>query len=270
MRTDLDAKAAIVTGGGSGIGAAIAQRLVKRGARVCLVGRRPEPLDEVIAALPEGSACRCAADVSLEGDVRRVVETALEFGHGRLDIVVNNAAVSPAGSLETMDLADWERTLAANVTGPMLLTREAIPHLRAKRAGAVVNVASVGAFRPVPAEPAYCASKAALVMLTQQAALDYGPDGIRFNVVCPGRIRTPMGDADMERIVGAGGDLDDAYRTVSRHSPLRRVGLPDEIADAVVFLASDDSSFITGAVLVADGGATLVNVSQLSFLANQH
>jgi NAD(P)-dependent dehydrogenase (short-subunit alcohol dehydrogenase family) len=265
MCGSLDGKVAIVTGGGTGIGESIVRELVTRGARVCLTGRRLEPLQALSSKLPSGSVIPCAADVSLEGDARRVVQAAVDFGGG-LHIVVNNAAVGPSGSLESMDLGDWQQALAVNLTGPMLVTREAIPHLRAS-SGSVVNIASVGGFRPVPGEAAYCASKAGLIMLTQQAALDYGPHGIRFNAVAPGRIRTPMGDADMARlVVNAGADVADGYREVSRYVPMRRVGLPEEIARAVAFLASDDASFITGSVLVADGGSTLVNVSQLSFL----
>lgn len=267
MSTRLDGRVAFVTGGGTGIGEAIVRELVDRGARVCLLGRRLAPLTNVAEGLPDGATLCCAGDVSDPSDVQRAIAAAADFGGGRIDIVVNNAAIGHTGSLEHLDPAEWQETLDINLTGPMLVMREAIPHLRASGHGSVVNVVSVAGFRPVPKEAGYVASKAGLLMLTQQAALDYGPEGIRFNAVCPGRIRTPMGDEDMARL--SDGNTDEMYRDVSKYVPLRRPGMPAEIAGAVGFLASDDASFVTGAVLAADGGSTLVNVSQLSFLTGQ-
>lgn len=264
MSAQLSDRVALVTGGGTGIGESIVRELVGRGARVCLLGRRLAPLLKVAGELPAESTICCTGDVSEASDVRRAVQEAVKLGGGVIDIVVNNAAVGHSGSLEDLDPAQWRETLDINLTGPMLIMREAIPYLRASGHGSVVNVVSVAGFRPVPKEAGYVASKAGLLMLTQQAALDYGPEGIRFNAVCPGRIRTPMGDEDMARL--SDGNTDEMYREVSRYVPMRRPGIPSEIARAVGFLASDDASFITGAVLAADGGSTLVNVSQLSFL----
>lgn len=260
-------KTALVTGGGTGIGAAIAERLIQDGARVCLIGRREETLSAVVAGLPSGTAIAQSADVSRVKDVEAAVRETVEFGGGRLDIVVNNAGICPAGTVEDGDLGDWSRTLAINLTGPMLVMRAAIPHLRQSGGGAIVNISSVAGRRAFPRLAAYCASKAGLTMLTQQAAVDFGADRIRVNAICPGWVRTPMSEQDMEAVIAIhGGNTESAFATVSRDTPLARVARPAEIASIVSFLASDDASFISGAVIAADGGSTLLDVSTLAFL----
>jgi NAD(P)-dependent dehydrogenase (short-subunit alcohol dehydrogenase family) len=265
----LDGMTSIVTGAGTGIGAAIARRLAAEGARVCLVGRRPEPLEEVHRELPAGSSVVCVADVSDPADVERAVAAAVELGDGSLDIVVNNAGIGPFGSIGDLDLQEWHDAMAVNVTGPMLVIRAAIAHLKSSTGASVVNISSVAGRRPFPGLAAYSTTKAALIMLTQQAAVDYGPDGIRFNVVCPGWVRTPMSEREMESVVELhGGDVETALGRVSRDTPLRRVADPDEIAAVVTFLASSASSFMTGDVLAADGGSTLLDVSTLAFQAD--
>ncbi|KMO82000.1 SDR family NAD(P)-dependent oxidoreductase [Mycolicibacterium obuense] len=262
----LDGRTALVTGGGTGIGEAVAQRLVSEGARVCVVGRTAGPLDQLVASLPDGTAIAITADVSERGDAARAVAAAASFGNGALDILVNNAGIGPAGMIEDLDLDEWDQTLAVNLTGPMLTIRAALPFLRRSSAPSVVNVSSVAGRRAFPGMAAYCASKAGLIMLTQQAAVDYGSDGIRFNAVCPGWVRTPMSERDMDVVIDLhGGDTDTAFARVSRDTPLARVASPAEIASVVAFLASDDASFVTGEIAAVDGGSTLLDVSTLAF-----
>jgi NAD(P)-dependent dehydrogenase (short-subunit alcohol dehydrogenase family) len=231
------------------------------------MGRRRDPLNDVVTSLPPGSAIARQVDVSRFEEVAAAIRETVEFGSGRLDVVVNNAGIGPEGTVEDGDLDDWSRTLDINLTGPMLVMRAAVPHLRRSGGGAIVNIASAAGRRPFPGLAAYCVSKAGLIMLTQQAAVDFGADRIRINAICPGWVRTPMSENDMEAVIAnQGGDRDSAFATVSRDTPLTRVGLPTEIASIVSFLASDDAAFITGAVIAADGGSTLFDVSALAFV----
>ncbi|MDN3460707.1 SDR family oxidoreductase [Rhodococcus sp. APC 3903] len=238
----LDGKTALVTGGGTGIGAAIAQRLSADGAKVCLLGRRAEPLEQVRALMPAERVAICVTDVTNPADVDRGVAAAVELGDGRLDIVVNNAGIGPFGSIDECDLDEWNQTLAVNLTAPMLVIRAAIPPLRRSGGGLVVNISSVAGRRPFPGPAAYSVSKAGLIMLTQQAAVDYGPEGIRFNAICPGWVRTPMSESEMATVIKLhGGTLDSALARVSRDTPLKRVAELSKIANIVSFLASDEA-----------------------------
>jgi meso-butanediol dehydrogenase/(S,S)-butanediol dehydrogenase/diacetyl reductase len=257
--SDLAGRVALVTGGGSGIGAAIARALVDAGARVCVTGRRIEALRATVESLPSGAAVACAGDVSNERDARQMVDTASALGDGRLHVLVNNAAAPVNGTIETVDLAGWRRALDVNLTGPMLIMRCALPALRAAGASAVVNVSSVAALAGNPGITPYATTKAALLALTRQCALDFGADGIRVNAICPGWVRTEMSELQMDGLAARrGGDREEAFAAVIAHQPIRRVADPAEIADAVVFLASDRAAFITGAVLPIDGGSTAV------------
>lgn len=252
-------RAALVTGGGSGIGAAVARRLAADGFRVCVTGRRPEPLEAVTAEL-DGLAL--PGDVADEQDVARVVAAAVE-GFGGLDVLVCNAGASAGGTVAEQTLERWNHVLQTNLTGPFLAARAALPHLSA-RGGSIVTVSSLGGLRAAPASAAYASSKAGLIMLTQCLALDHGPQGVRANCVCPGWIRTPMADATMD---GLGPDREQAYARVNRTNPLGRPGLADEVAAAVSWLASAEATYVNGAVLSVDGGIGPVDAASLEFVA---
>ncbi len=260
----LENKVAIVTGGGSGIGAAIARRFVEEGARVCVVGRRRGPLEEVAKRLPSGSVAVCAGDVSSEADVDRMIDAALGL-QGALHILVNNAALPSHGSVTDLAPADWRRSLEVNLTGPFLTMRKAIPFMIKAGGGSIINVASVGGLRCIPGDPSYCASKAGLIMLTQQVAVDYGRQGVRSNVICPGLVRTEMTDGNMD-LMGRSFNLDreGTYKLAVTDQPLGKAALPDEIAPLCAYLASSDSSFMTGAVLVIDGGISVVDAGMVA------
>ncbi len=260
----LEGKTALISGGGTGIGAAIAERFVAEGAKVCITGRRPEKLERRLAAFPRGSAIACPGDVSIHEDVRRIVATTVAFGGG-IDILVNNAAYDVMGSIIELDPDDWRRVLEVNLTGPFLLMKETLPHMIKNGRGSIINISSIGGIRCMPACAGYGTTKAGLILLTQQAALDYGPAGVRCNVVCPGGTRTEMLEEAVSGMAkDMGTEMECLMDQFCSHVPLRRVSRPDEMAGVCTFLASEDSSFMTGAVLVVDGGANVVDVSGAS------
>ena len=256
----LSGKVALVTGGGTGIGAAIARKFVEEGAKVCIAGRRLEKLEQTASSLPKGSVAVCSGDISKNEDTRRIVAAALEFG-GKLDILVNDAAIEAMGRVTDLDLIDWRQALDTNLTAPFLLMKAIIPHMIENGGGSIVNIASLGGIKALPGMPAYCATKAALIMLTKQVALDYGPQKIRCNVVCPGATRTEMNKKLVipisEKLET---DIESAYKHFTRNVPLRRAADPSEIAALCSFLASDDASFMTGSEVVIDGGALVVDL----------
>jgi meso-butanediol dehydrogenase/(S,S)-butanediol dehydrogenase/diacetyl reductase len=260
---DLKGKVAIVTGGGTGIGAAITRRFIACGAWVCITGRRQELLDEVAKSLPESSIKTCPADVSKEKDVERILKTALSF-KGGLHVLVNNAAIDqdpPAGIVD-MDVAKWRRMLEVNLTGPFLMMKTCIPEMIKAGCGSVINISSLAGLRCNSDMPGFCATKGGLINLTQQAALDYGRYRVRCNVVCPGATKTDMFAENMEAFAKMlGTNVEDIFARFMKDVPLPRVAHPDEMAGICAFLASDDSSFLTGAAIPVDGGAAVVDVS---------
>lgn len=255
----LEGKVALVTGGGSGIGTAIVQRFVSEGAKVCISGRRKEMLDKVAASLPAGSVLVCQGDTSKDEDAARMVARTVEFG-GKIDVLVNNAAISASKPVGELERTVWRQVMDVNLNGPFMLMQEAIPHMIRNGGGSIINIASLGGIRCLPAMPAYCASKAGLIMLTQQTALDYGAQKIRCNAVCPGAIKTDMVANEFGQIGGMIGMEPDAFfAMVAKVLPLQRFGEPKEIGGICTFLAGDDSSFMTGAALVIDSGTAVVD-----------
>ena len=258
---NLEGKVALITGGGKGIGEVIAKRFVSEGARVCITGRHQDALDEVAQSVASDAMVTCAGDVSNYEDVRRMVDQTVAFG-GRLDVLVNNAGIDPGGSVADLDPAVWNKVLAVNLTGPFLTTKAAIPHMIQGGGGSIINISSLGGLRCLPGMPAYNSSKAGLIMLTKQVALDYGPARIRCNAVCPGATRTKMLEGSLSPLAKTlSTDLDGVMARISSNVPLRRVATPDEVTGICSFLASDDSSFMTGSVLLIDGGASVVDIS---------
>lgn len=262
---DLKGKVALITGGGRGLGKAIAQRFVKEGAKVVITGRRKETLDTLAKALPKGSAFACQGDVTNEADVKRMVAETVKFG-GKIDVLVNNAAYDYKAAVVDLPPDEWRKVIETNLTGPFLLMREALPHMIKARSGSILNIASLGGTRCLPICPAYCTSKAGLIMLSQQAALDYGKYNIRVNAVCPGGIDTDLLDEmilPMAKKLGK--TKQETLDFFSRNVPLRRVSKPEDITGLCVYLASDESSFMTGSALLIDGGAAVVDVAGVAF-----
>jgi meso-butanediol dehydrogenase / (S,S)-butanediol dehydrogenase / diacetyl reductase len=251
---------AVVTGAGTGIGHATAHALARDGYAVALVGRRLGPLEEVAVELRDGGADAIAAqaDVTSPEQAAAAIGAAVErFGH--IDVLVNNAGVGDSAPLLDESLERWEETLRINLTGSFIATQVALPHLIERR-GAVVNVASINGVLAGPGWTSYCVSKAGLIMLAKCVANDYGREGVRANAVCPGWVRTPMGDSDMDEVAREHGiDREGAYARVHRQHPLGRPAQPEEIADVIAFLASPRAAYITGAAVMVDGGTAIID-----------
>lgn len=248
-------KTAIVTGGAAGIGEATARLIAEEGGEVLIADVDEERGEAVAASIREsgGTAVFVRTDVSREEDVRRMRDACVrEFG--KIDVLVNNAAVFVLKGIDAT-VEDWQRSLGVNVIGTALCSRYAAEEMKKRRKGAIVNLSSISAFIAQPNFVTYSVTKAAILQMTRNLALDLAPWGIRVNCVCPATILTRASYDHMER---TGQTLEDFLAEQGRAHLLGRVGEPREVAYSIVFLASDEASFITGTHLMVDGGYTAV------------
>jgi dihydroanticapsin dehydrogenase len=239
-----------VTGAGSGIGRAIAVRLAEEGGLVLCADIDGGSAEETASAIG-GSASAVATDVSDPRAVDAMIDRCAEL-HGRVDVLVNNAGVNIPGVLHEVPDDVIDKTLAVNVKGAIYGCRAAIPHMLRGDGGSIVNISSVNGIVSEPFLSVYSASKGAVVMLTKGVALDYAKQGIRCNAICPGWVDTPINYAHAEML----GGLQHVYDTIDSFQPIGRPGRPEEIAHVALFLASDEASFMTGAIVSVDGGMT--------------
>ena len=250
-------RVALVTGGGSGIGAATAALLRTAGAEVVVLGPDRDPLDAVAA---ETGAVPVVGDASDPGDCAAAVAVVRERW-GRLDTLIGSAGIGTFGSVADTDEAEWRRVLRLNLDSGYVAARACLPLLGAN-SGSVVLVSSLAGTLGVPAAAAYVTAKHAMIGLVRSLAVDFGPAGVRANAVCPGLVRTAMADLVMDTLGGpAGLDRAAAYQRATSLTPLRRAAEPDEIAEVIAFLAGPRAAVITGAVVMADCGASTVDLS---------
>ena len=246
-------RVAIVTGAASGIGEASAIRLAEEGASVICADLNGQGAADVAAAIVAsgGTAIAYTIDISDSSQCDVIVAKAVDT-YGAIDILVNNAGVNLPGVFHEVTNATIEKTLSVNVMGAMYLTRAALPHMLKNSRGSIVNMSSVNGLVSEPFLSVYSASKGAIVMFTRGIALDYAKTGIRCNAICPGWVDTPINHAHAKML----GGLDHVYKTIDSFQPIGRPGTSREIANVVLFLASDEASFMTGSIVSADGGMT--------------
>lgn len=250
----LNGKVAIITGSGSGIGKASARHFAQEGAKVLVADWNSEKGERVASEIREsgGDALYCHADVSKARDVAAVVGTAID-NYGRLDVLLNNAAIQILSKLTDTREEDWDRIQSVNLKGVFLGCKYAIPVMIRSGGGSIINMASVLGFVGDPDLAAYCAAKGGVIALTKTAALTYGPQGVRVNCICPGDVDTPL----VQDYFNKAPDPKTLRAEISSKYALRRIASPDEVARVAAFLASDDSSFVTGSTIVVDGGLTV-------------
>lgn len=254
--SDLTGKVAIVTGSGNGIGRATVKRIAESGARVTvsdvIVEDGERTVAEIVAA--GGQAIFVKADISQEAEVKNLIDTTVAT-YGGLDILVNNAGVG-GGQLRTheIELEEFMRVMAINVGGTFLCTKYALPHFLKQRDGRIVNIASTYGLIGAPKAAAYCASKGAIINYTRQLTVDYAPDGIRINAICPGYIDTSLGRRASTLEPAALVEAIARREKAAAMQPIGRQAQPIEVANVAAFLVSDEASFMTGAIVTVDGG----------------
>jgi NAD(P)-dependent dehydrogenase (short-subunit alcohol dehydrogenase family) len=251
MLMKLEDRVALITGGTSGIGRATAALFASEGAVVVLTGRNTQRGEEVAQGIVEagGRATFMRADVRLADDCRRSVEQTLAQ-HGRIDILFNNAGVFHPRTVPECTEEEWDETIDSSLKGAFLMSKFALPSMIERGSGAIIHTSSGWGILGGNEAAAYCAAKGGLVVMTKAMAIDHGPQGIRVNCVCPGDVDTPMLTDDANKRGMSWPD----YLASAADRPLGRIGTVEEVARAVLFLASDDASFITGEALVVDGG----------------
>ena len=242
----LENKIAIITGGGTGIGLSCTRLFCREGAKVAIFGRRKNRLDNAVREIGE-DVLAVSGDITRHEDIKRLVESTLN-AHGRVDILVNCAGIFTGAPLHEMKNDEWDAVLDLNMTSVFKLTREVLPHMIQRKSGNIVNISSILGLVAAPNTAAYNVSKGALNQFTRSIAVEYGSSGIRSNAICPGLIATEMTEELMRD--------EDLMQEWSKNYPIGRFGQPDDVAKACLFLAGDESAFITGAILPVDGGYT--------------
>lgn len=246
-------KVTLITGGTSGIGRATALLFAQEGAKVSITGRDESRGREIVQEIEQagGEAMFTAGDVRVALDCEKIVQSALE-AFGRLDILFNNAGVYFANTILGCSEEEWDTTIDVNLKGTFLMSKFVLPSMIEQGRGVIINNSSGWGVAGGAKAVSYCAAKGGVVLMTKATAIDHGEQGIRVNCICPGDVETPMLVEDARQ---QGMTWDD-YLEQASDRPLRRIGKPEEIASAALFLASDDSSFMTGSTLVVDGGGT--------------
>ena len=256
-------KTAIITGGGTGIGAAVARRISAEGGSIALVGRRPDPLK---AVAEETGGAIFAADAADTDSMKKAVAGVVER-FGGLDILIANAGGHGVGPTITMSDETWNEAVRLNLNTAFVSARESLPHL-IERKGNIVVLASIAGLFAGPDAAGYVTMKHACIGFAKSLARDYGRKGVRTNTVCPGWVTTAMADEQMEMLVEKFGlaSIEEAYALVTKDVPLGKPASPDDVANAVCFLASDEAALINGAILTVDGGAGTVDLPTLAFV----
>ncbi|MDH3365316.1 MAG: SDR family oxidoreductase [Thermoplasmata archaeon] len=245
-------KVALITGGTEGMGYATAELFLKEGAKVVISGRSEEKGAEARRKLDAmGEVMFVKGDVSVDADAKRMVDETVDR-FGRVDIVFNNAGVYLEKVAEATSEAEWDQVLDINLKGTFLVSKHAVPHMRRQHSGVIINNSSDAGLVGNRACAAYCASKGGVTIMTKAMALDYAKDNIRVNCVNPGVIDTPM----VAQEVAKAADKETYEKQMNTDHPIGRIGRPEEVAKAVLFLASDEASFVTGAAVSVDGGLT--------------
>ncbi len=242
----LNNKTAIITGGATGIGLACARLFTREGARVAIFGRRQDRLDQAREQIGD-SVLAVQGDITDEQDIQRLVDTTLKE-LGQVDILINNAGTFTGGPLHETDTEAWDRVFNINMTGVFQLTRRVLPSMVEQGSGSIIHISSISGMVAMPQTAAYNASKGALNQFSKSIAVEYGAQGIRSNALCPGMIETEMTE-EVRQDTALMAEWIKDY-------PLGRFGKPEEVAQACLFLASDESAFITGTTLPIDGGYT--------------
>jgi meso-butanediol dehydrogenase / (S,S)-butanediol dehydrogenase / diacetyl reductase len=250
----LAGKTALITGAGTGIGRAIALAMAREGAQIALAARRREPIDSVAAEIiaAGGTSLAIECDVTSRASVEAAIGAAVAR-FDRVNVVVNNAGAAVVADADKTSDEDWRRILDVNLTGTFYMSRAMLPEFRRIGGGAIVNIGSVLGLVARKERAAYCAAKGGVTLLTKAMALDHAHEKIRVNCICPSIVETPLGAASL---AASSGDLDEARRLRVREIPLGRLGKPEDVAELAVYLASDESSWVTGAAWPIDGGLT--------------